>query len=188
MAEEAMGNAQLNPVSILVTKLTGALPSTDWTVIFARMGAQVAGVAVGVWLLAQWAPAPFTACVGVFKPQVAPGLGTWGGALVECAITFILHYVGLLTSKLPKGSAFWGIVAHYGPTVVAVMLVALAGPHTGSFMNPAMALAWGYHKGVHEGTGYWVVYHIAPMAGGLLAVLLFRGGQAAPKKLQKKQD
>ncbi|XP_029792016.1 aquaporin-12-like [Suricata suricatta] len=91
------------------------------------------------------------------------------GALLEGACTFFLHLALLrLRNSLP---------AFRVPAValLAAVLAHTAGPFTSAFCNPALATWVTFHCSGHTLLEYVQVYWLGPLAGMVLAVLLYHG-------------
>ncbi|KFP83767.1 PREDICTED: aquaporin-12-like [Apaloderma vittatum] len=98
-------------------------------------------------------------------------------AFVEGTCSFLFHLVLL---KLQQSNLMYQI-----PVLAATVtfLTYAAGPFTGAFFNPALATAATFHC---SGSSFWdyvQVYWLGPLAGMLIALLLYQGN--IPRFFQK---
>ncbi|MBI4507864.1 MAG: aquaporin [Chloroflexi bacterium] len=133
------------------------------------VGAAIAGLALRlVFLPTLWVP------VQLGTPALGYGVGPLKGIGVEAILTIALLLAVFLTAideRAPRSIAGFGI----GMAVAADILV--GGPLTGAAMNPARAF------GPALASGFWehhYVYWIGPIAGAVIAALLYRFLFATP--------
>lgn len=98
----------------------------------------------------------------------APGIDDGKGLLIEIVLTFFLVWAVFATAVDPRGA--FKSIAGLAIGLSITMDVFMGGPLTGAAMNPARAF------GPAAISGQWVgqlVYWIGPIAGGILAALLW---------------
>lgn len=158
----AVSGGALNPaVTVALWSLGKLRAATALLYIVAELvGATVAAVLLH-WLV-PGGP------VGAGTPAPGAGVGAVRAAGIECVLTFLLVATVLLTivdRQAPK-------IAGLGVGLIVVADVLMGGPLTGAAMNPARAFGPELVSGVWSaGWAYWV----GPIAGGLIAALLYRG-------------
>ncbi|HKZ89481.1 MAG TPA: aquaporin [Thermoplasmata archaeon] len=101
-------------------------------------------------------------------PQVSPGVGIGPAILVEAVLTFFLVFVVYGTAIDPKGAfrAVGGLAIGF----TVALDIMMGGPLTGAAMNPARWFGPGVVAGLFDN---WFVYWIGPLAGGLIAGLVY---------------
>ncbi len=100
-------------------------------------------------------------------PVLAGTLSGWQGMAIEALLTFVLVFVVYGTAVDSRAPHIGGI--GIGLAVVADVLV--AGSLTGAAMNPARALGPMFAAGFLP--SYWYIYIVGPIAGGILAGLVY---------------
>ncbi|KFU92519.1 Aquaporin-12 [Chaetura pelagica] len=98
-------------------------------------------------------------------------------ALLEGTCSFLLH---LLLLKLRQSHPLYRVPALAG---TVTFLTYTAGPFTGAFFNPALATATTFHCSGNSFWDYIQVYWLGPLAGMLVALLLYQGN--IPRLFQK---
>ena len=159
-----VSGAHVNPAVTLGLAATNKFP---WEHVPAYVGAQLLGAilgGIGTWIAYGSAAREFASVAATFP---AEGVGDIQALLVEFMITFILVFVIIAVAtddRIPAGVA---------PLAVGFALacgVFIAGPVTGGAVNPARAL--GPMIVAVQFTAVWV-YILGPIAGGVLAALLY---------------
>ncbi len=159
-----VSGAHVNPAVTLGLAVTNKFP---WEYVPAYLGAQLIGAvlgAIGTWIAYGDAAQEIADLAATFP---AENVGDIRAFVVELMVTFILVFVVISVStddRVPAGVA---------PLAVGFALasgVFIAGPVTGGSLNPArtlgpMIMAW-------EFDAAWV-YVLGPIAGGVLAALLY---------------
>lgn len=104
---------------------------------------------------------------------VSADISTGAALVLEAIFTFFLAWTVIGTAVDPDGPADWAPLAISGALTLGVLLIA---PLTGASLNPARSLGpalisgnWG------EFTDYFLPYVVGPLAGGLLAALVYSG-------------
>lgn len=160
-----ISGGHLNPAVTTALLATGRMKARDaaWYI-----GAQLVGAVIGALILTHCAPAAAVAATQLGTPMLAQGLTVSAGITIELVLTFLLVFTVFATAVDPQG-AFKSIAGYGIGTVVAIDVLA-AGPLTGAAMNPARAFgpALAAHAWMHH-----AVYWIGPIAGGVLAGLLY---------------
>jgi MIP family channel proteins len=103
-----------------------------------------------------------------------------GGAIVlEALFTFLLVWTIVATAVNPDGPKEWAPAAIASALALGVLLI---GSLTGASLNPARALGpdvanalFGKIGGFGSVSDFFLVYLIAPIAGGVLAATLYNG-------------
>jgi len=129
--------------------------------------AQLAGATVAACKLKYLYPALAAAPTALGTPMLASTLTFGQGICVEAILTFFLVFVVFGTGIDPRGSKIGGLAIGLAVT----MDILMGGPLTGAAMNPARAF------GPALVSGYWMnqsLYWIGPIAGGLLAGLIYK--------------
>ena len=165
-----VSGCHINPAVSLSMWLDKRLSGKDFV---GYIIAQVAGATLAAALLAL-----FVNAFGVVDATLPGGLGTnavgglgIGGALiVEVVLTFIFVFTILGVTSNDKMAGVAGIVI--GLTLVFVHIVGI--PLTGTSVNPARSLGPALFAGGAALSEVWV-FIVAPLVGGALAVLAYRG-------------
>ena len=172
-----VSGAHINPAVTVVMLVTGRISGriAGAYIVAQLVGAAIAGAAILV--IFQGIPGGSEAVVATGLGTPAPGAGVSAGTalLTEAALTFVLVFVIFGTVVDPRAPAIGGV--GIGVTVAAAILT--GGPISGASMNPARTFGPALAGGVW--TAHWV-YWLGPMAGALLAGLLYHhvilGGRA----------
>ncbi|NXW48518.1 AQ12B protein, partial [Nyctiprogne leucopyga] len=98
-------------------------------------------------------------------------------AFVEGTCSFLFHLVLL---KLHQSHPMYWVPAL---AVTVTFLTYTAGPFTGAFFNPALAMITTFHCSGNSFWDYVQVYWLGPLAGMLAALLLYQGN--IPRLFQK---
>lgn len=130
--------------------------------------AQLAGAAVGALFLRWIFPADVWQAVHLGATEVATNISTGTAIFLEAVLTFFLVFAVYGTAvdeRAPKSLAGFGI------GLVLLFDILVGGPLTGASMNPARTFGpalvgcfWANH----------VVYWVGPIAGGLLATVVYK--------------
>jgi aquaporin Z len=158
----AVSGGALNPA---VTAALWSLGKLRAGMAFLYIVAEVAGATLAALLLHWLVPG---GPVGAGTPVPGVGVGAVRAAGIECVLTFLLVSTVLLTivdRQAPR-------IAGLGVGLIVVADVLMGGPLSGAAMNPARALGPEIVSGVWSAAwAYWV----GPIAGGLIAALIYRG-------------
>ncbi|HYH27182.1 MAG TPA: MIP family channel protein [Actinomycetota bacterium] len=109
---------------------------------------------------------PETARNGV--PQIVEVISTGQGVLIEAVLTFFLVWVVFGTAIDPEGS--FNKIAGLAIGFTIALDIMMGGPFTGAAMNPARSFGPALVSGTW--TNWWV-YWVGPIAGGVIAALLY---------------
>jgi len=163
-----VSGCHINPAVSLAMFLDRRLGGKDFA---GYVAAQVIGAVIAAAVLRLF--------VGVGVPDMTGGLGTnaVGGAggpvgalLIEMILTFIFVLVILAVTANERMTAVAGIVI--GLTLVFVHIVGI--PLTGTSVNPARSIGPALMVGGAAVRDLWV-FVVGPLAGGVLAVLVYKG-------------
>jgi MIP family channel proteins len=129
--------------------------------------AQVAGAVAAAALLRRL---PFDAwgVVQLGTPDLASGISTTNGIILEAVMTFFLVFVVFATAEDARGA--FDKVGGFAIGLTVTLGVLLGGPFTGGALNPARAL------GPAVVSNHWTnqgVYWVGPLAGGIVAGWLY---------------
>lgn len=159
-----ISGGHINPAVTIAAVVNKAMKINDAAVyILAQLiGALVAGV-----LLVSLYPSASGIAVNYGTPSLGASISVTQGILFEAAMTFILVFTIMGTvvdRRAPK-------IAGFGVGLAVVIDVLAGGPFTGAAMNPARwfgpAIASGF-------LANWYVYIIGPLAGAIVAGLLYK--------------
>lgn len=160
-----VSGAHLNPAVTLALAATKKFP---WAFVPAYMASQIVGAVVGA--LATWVayggPARSRASLAATFP--ASGVSDLRALLVEMMITFVLVLVIMAVAtdeRVPSTST-----ASLAVGFALAVGVLIGGPVSGGAVNPARALGPMIVAG--KFTAFWV-YIVGPIAGGVLAAMLY---------------
>jgi len=159
-----ISGGKLNPAVSLGLVAGGKL---DIVTAIKEIIAQVAGAVFAAYLLHVIYPANAANAVHLGTPAVnhiTPGVA----ALLEGILTFFLVFTVYATAIDKKGA--WPAIAGYGIGMTVVFGILATGGITGATFNPSRAF------GPALVSGDWVnqwVYWVGPIAGGLIAGLLY---------------
>jgi glycerol uptake facilitator protein len=145
---------------------------------------QIRPVDAGIYILCQLAGGVLAALVtkGLIKDEGAgvfygaPGVSdrldgsTWLGFLAEGVGTFFLVLAVVGVAVNPRATKEWAALVIGGTLGAAVMII---GPLTGAGLNPARSFgpALVAHHFPGSGAGWFVVFFLGPIVGGLLAAV-----------------
>ncbi len=157
-------SGHLNPavtIGLLVARRTTVVTAA------AYIAAQLIAAVLAAFLLQTVYPIGVTRAVSLGAPVVASSI-TLGQAIgIETILTFFLVSAVFGTCVNPEAPKVGG----FGIGLVLVFDILVGGPLTGAAMNPARAF------GPALVSGQWighVVYWVGPLAGGILAALLWQ--------------
>jgi MIP family channel proteins len=155
--------AHINPAITLAHTVAG---KTSLEMFLPYISFQVLGGLLGAFTV-KLIFSPFGSSSDLGATKLASGVSPFFGSLLETAGTFALAMSGFLASlRIHKKP---GEAALIGSTLFVIILA--LGPLTNASLNPARslgpALASGYLTNLY-------VYWIGPLAGGLIAGLVFR--------------
>lgn len=128
--------------------------------------AQLAGATAAAVLVVKMYGAGGIGLVAAGTPDLAKGVSTLHGVVLEAVLTFFLVFVVYGSAVDIRAPKIGGLAI--GLTVALDILV--GGPLTGAAMNPARTF------GPALGSGHWnnhIVYWLGPLAGGALAGLVY---------------
>lgn len=164
-ATMGISGGALNPAVTVGLWVGKKLPSKDVLpyVMAELLGATLAGAA----LVASF-PSAMGNAVEWGSPTLSGVLNSWQGMTIEALLTFVLMFAVYGTAVDSRAPRIGGL--GIGLAVVADVLV--SGNLTGAAMNPARAygpmIAGGFFP------GYWYIYLVGPLVGGVLAGLVYR--------------
>ena len=173
-----ISGGHLNPavtVGLLAAKKIDARRAATYIV------AQLAGAVAAGYLLKAVVPAEVWKPVNLGAPALGHGITLTQGAVFELVMTFFLVLTVFGMAVDPKGNR---VLAGLGIGTVLVFDILVVGPVTGAAMNPARAF------GPSLASGFWdrnllswlTVYGLSPIAGGILAGVLYSALFLEPKK------
>jgi aquaporin TIP len=128
--------------------------------------AQVSGAIVAAYALSALLPSPLVDAARVGGQSVALSITGTQAWVLEAIATFFLVFVVFGTAVDPEAPKVGGFAI--GLTVTIGILA--IGPLTGGSMNPARSLGPAIVSGIYEAQ---LIYWTAPIAGGLVAGLLY---------------
>ncbi|HEX2713584.1 MAG TPA: MIP/aquaporin family protein, partial [Candidatus Acidoferrales bacterium] len=130
--------------------------------------AQLAGAAVGAYLLRAVVPENTWRLVALGTPALAQDFTRTAGMILEGIMTFFLVFVVFATAVDERGA--FGKIAGFGIGLAITMDILMGGPFTGAAMNPARSFgpALAARQWANHG-----VYWVGPLAGGVLAGWLY---------------
>ncbi len=127
----------------------------------------VGGVGAGAALVASF-PSSLGGLVKWGSPTLSGAVTAWQGTAIEALLTFVLVFAVFGTAVDRRAPKIGGL----GIGLAALTGVLVAGNLTGAAMNPARAygpmIAGGFFP------GYWYIYAIGPIIGGVVAGLVYR--------------
>jgi aquaporin Z len=139
------------------------------------MGAQVVGAIGGaflLWLLVEQGVMDQTGGLGANAYGDATG-GALGAFILETALTAFFVFVILMVTE--KGVPAVGTGIAIGAALTTVHLVGI--PLTGTSVNPARSIGPALFSGTEALEQLWL-FVLAPLVGGLIAVVLWRGARS----------
>jgi MIP family channel proteins len=155
--------AHIDPAITLAHTIAG---KTEPGMLLPYVSFQALGALLGGFTL-RLVSSPFGSPADLGATKLASGVSVPAGILLETAGTFVLAMSGFLASsrihKKPGEAALIGATLFF--------IIQVLGPLTGASLNPARSL------GPAVASGYLMnlyVYWIGPLAGGLIAGLVFR--------------
>ncbi len=157
----------VNPAVTVALWVTGKLGTARALVLVLS---QLAGAVVGAALL-RWAlPADLWRPASLGTPLLAPGVSVGAGILMEAVLTFFLVFAVFGTAVDERGP----LARTAGLTIGLVLTfdILAGGPLTGASMNPARTFGPGLVSGTWDD---WWVYWVGPIAGGVVAALIYWG-------------
>lgn len=166
-----ISGGHLNP-AVTLALLAGK--RTNLSSAAAYIVAQLVGAVVAALLLKVIYPSGVTRAVALGTPNISNALSLQQGIVVELVLTFFLVSAVFGTCVNPDAPRVGG----FGIGLVLLFDVLVGGPLTGAAMNPARAF------GPALVSGQWIghiVYWVGPIAGALLAALLWEGLLLPPR-------
>ena len=163
-ATMAVSGGVLNPAVAVGLSVGGTLPARE---VIPYIVAEVLGAAFAVGLLVAVAPAAIGKAVHWGSPTLATSITSLQGMLFELVMTFFLVFMVYGTAvdgRAPK-------IAGFGIGLIVLTDVLVGGPFTGAAMNPARAMG-PMIAGLFF-PGYWWIYWVGPVIGGILAGLAY---------------
>ncbi|RZT84209.1 aquaporin Z/aquaporin NIP [Pseudonocardia sediminis] len=159
-----VSGGHVNPAVTLGLAATGRFP---WRFVPAYLVAQLGGALLGA--LATWATFgnPGRADAALGATAFAPATGIGQALLVEALVTFLLVFVVVSVATDERVPSALAPLAVGFALTVSVMI---AGPVTGGAVNPVRALGPMIVSG--NPANFWV-YVVGPIAGGLVAALVY---------------
>ena len=164
-ATMAISGGALNPAVTLGLWVGKKLKSRD--VIPYIVAELVGATAAGLALEASF-PSALGDSVKWGSPTLSSALSAGQGMAIEALLTFVLVFAVYGTAVDSRAPHIGGL--GIGLAVVADVLV--AGNLTGAAMNPARAFGPMIASGFYP--GYWYIYLIGPVLGGIAAGLVYR--------------
>ncbi len=163
-ATMGVSGGSLNPAVTIGLLVGRKIPPKDVLpyIIAELFGATLAGLA-----LVASVPQAFGGPVNWGAPSLATSITVAQGTLLELLMTFVLVFAVFgtaLDSRAPK-------IGGFGIGIAVMADVLLGGPLTGAAMNPARALGPMLAGGFIP--GYWWIYWVGPVAGAVLAALVY---------------
>jgi MIP family channel proteins len=130
--------------------------------------AQLAGAIAAAFLLKAVVPEETWRAVALGTPELVRDFPRLSGMVLEAAATFFLVLMVFATAVDERGT--FRSIAGFGIGLSITLGVLVAGPFTGGALNPARAF------GPALASSHWAnwgVYWVGPVAGGLVAGLLY---------------
>ena len=163
-ATMAISGGALNPAVVVGLWVGKKLPARE---VIPYIVAEIMGATFAVGLLIAAAPSAIGKEVHWGSPTLASAINSWQGMLFELVMTFFLVFVVYGTAvdgRAPK-------IAGLGIGLLVVTDVLVGGPFTGAAMNPARAMG-PMIAGLFF-PGYWWIYWVGPIIGGVFAGLVY---------------
>jgi aquaporin TIP len=171
-ATMAISGGHLNPAVTLGALVGGKISRVQ---AIGHWVAQVLGAIVGALLTRAVLPAGMLARAGYGVPAPGSGVGVGAAVVTELVLTFFLVFVVFGTAidlRAPKvGGLFIGLAV--------VMGILAGGPISGAALNPARFLGPALVNASQ--LQYTWIYLVGPLAGGLLAGVVWRFVILAPR-------
>lgn len=157
----------VNPAVAISLWVTGKLPTSRASVLIV---AEVAGAVAGAFLLRFLIPGELFDGGGGGIPALGDGIAVGRGVLIEAVTTFFLVFAVFGTAVDDRGpfSKTAGLTIGL---VIAFDIMAF-GPYTGAAMNPAR---WFGPALATNDWADWYVWIVGPVAGGIVAGVLYWG-------------
>lgn len=179
-ATMSISGGHLNPavtVGLLVTR------RIDPAAAAAYIATQLAAASLAALLVKLLLPAPAVRSALLGVPVIASSVSLGQAVGIELVLTFFLMSAVFGTAVSPNAPR----VAGFGIGLVLLFDILVGGPLTGAAMNPARAFGPALVAG--EWLGH-VVYWVGPLAGAILAALLWEYGlmPKAPAPRRRKTD
>lgn len=179
-ATMSISGGHLNPavtVGLLVTR------RIDPAAAAAYIATQLAAASLAALLVKLLLPAPAVRSSLLGVPVIASSVSLGQAIGIELVLTFFLVSAVFGTAVSPNAPR----VAGFGIGLVLLFDILVGGPLTGAAMNPARAFGPALVAG--EWLGH-VVYWVGPLAGAILAALLWEYGlmPKAPAPRRRKTD
>ena len=160
-----VSGGHINPAVTISLWVAGKTPTP---IVLVYLGAQLLGAIAGAFLLKYLIPGELFDAAAGGTPQLAEGIAAGKGIVIEAAITFLLAFAVFGTAVDPLGP----FSKTAGLTIgLAIAFAIMAfGPYTGAAMNPAR---WFGPALVFGDWANWYVWIIGPVAGGIIAAVLY---------------
>ena len=164
-ATMGISGGALNPAVTLGLWVGRKLRSRDVVpyIVAELVGATVAGVALEAAF-----PSFLGDSVKWGSPTLSSTLTVGQGIAIEALLTFVLVFAVYGTAVDSRAPHIGGL----GVGLVVVADVLVAGNLTGAAMNPARAFGPMIASGFYP--GYWYIYLVGPVLGGIVAGLVYR--------------
>ncbi len=160
-----VSGGHINPAVSIAAAATRNLPPVHAVVYVAS---QIAGGVAGALALRLALPREAWEPVALGATLVSESITPGQAVLIEVLLTFFLVWVIFGSAVDPNGS--FRRVAGLAIGFAVAMDAMMGGPFTGASMNPARTLGPGVVAGVWD---QWWVYIVGPLAGGLLAGVVY---------------
>ncbi len=160
-----VSEGHLNPAVTIGRWVVGAIPTA---LAAMYVGAQLLGAVGGALLLRLTIPSPMWRAAHLGAPLLATDVGAGRGVVLEAVLTFFLVFTAFATGVegrprlRPAAGLLLGLVVAFD--------VLVAAPFTGAAMNTARAIGPELVSGTW--TDWWV-YWVGPMAGGVVAAVVY---------------
>jgi aquaporin TIP len=164
-ATMGISGGALNPAVALGLWAGGKLPARD---VVPYIVAELVGATAAGFALVLSFPSSLGSQVNWGSPSLGALVGAGQGVAIEALLTFFLVFAVYGTAVDPRGPKIGGL--GIGLAVVADVLV--GGNLTGAAMNPARA--FGPMIAASFYPGYWYVYLVGPVLGGVVGGLAYR--------------
>lgn len=168
-----VSGGHFNPaVTLGLLSIRKIKPSAATAYIIAQViGATLAGFVLAAVLNNQGEAVAFGSA------SLADGVSTGAGIVLEALMVFFLVWTITATAVNPEGTKDWAPLAIATALALGVLLI---GKFTGAALNPARAFGpdftnWIFGDGFGSVKDFFLVYLIAPIAGGILAATLYSG-------------
>jgi MIP family channel proteins len=162
-ATMSISGGHLNPavtLALLLARRTNLKSAAGYII------AQLVGAVAAALLLKLVYPGTVTRAIALATPSISSAISLPQAIVVELVLTFFLVSAVFGTCANPDAPKVGG----FGVGLVLLVDVLVGGPLTGAAVNPARAF------GPAVVSGQWIghaVYWVGPIAGGLLAALLW---------------